>query len=308
MPTAVVTHEACVKAIDFWSRDDFCRAIGTKRPNHMHHEGRLQHGQIIRDRRAADLTGAGEFGSFKDPAALRHEEFGKFLERVTSLQPKEFLHVLRPIGVHPLLEVPFREVFSQEERRQTTVEEAMVEVLSAKIFEVGRGHGREPQLSLASSQRVAKLARSAQRRRTRCYNPGVRVVIGRDLQNFRGTFQPVHLIQHHPTSPYALKKGLRIVQHAPHARQLAVKILNIRKALAQEGFANPPHTGEPDHRALLPRLFETVYPRVSLYHMTSYWLKVTLYTILMVYSIKTRWNASMVPLRRVKLPQHPVVP
>src|SRR5215475_5893347 len=107
----------------------------------------------------------------------------------------------------------------------------MVEVLSTKICEVGRGHGREPQLSLASSQRIAKLARSTQSRRTRRYNPGVRVVIGRDLQNFRGVFQTVHLIQYHPTSPYALEKGLRIVQYAPHTRQLAINILNIRKAL-----------------------------------------------------------------------------
>ena len=89
-------------------------------------------------------------------------------------------------------------------------------------------------------------------------------------------FQPVHLIQHHPMSPYALEKGLRIIQHAPYARQLAVKILNIRKALAQEGFADPPHTGEPDHRALLPRLCETVYPRMPLYHMTSCWLKMAM--------------------------------
>jgi hypothetical protein len=50
-------------------------------------------------------------------------------------------------------------------------------------------------------------------------------------------------------------------------------IINIRKALAQEGFADPPHTGEPDHRALLPRLCETVYLRMPLYHMTSCWLK-----------------------------------
>src|SRR5262249_16236493 len=157
--------------------------------------------QIIRDRRTADLTGAGEFGGFKDPAALRHKEFGKFLERVPSLQSKEFLHVLCPVSVHPLLEFPFWEVFGQEKRRQTTVEETMMEVLSAKIFEISRGHGREPQLSLASSQRIAELARSTQRRRTRCHNPSVRIVISRDLQSLRRMFQPVHLVQYHSTSP-----------------------------------------------------------------------------------------------------------
>jgi hypothetical protein len=73
---------------------------------------------------------------------LRHA-----LDKVTSLQPKECLHVLCPVGVHPLLEFPFWEVFSQEERRQTTVEEAMVKVLSAKIFEISRDHERELQLT-----------------------------------------------------------------------------------------------------------------------------------------------------------------
>jgi hypothetical protein len=57
-------------------------------------------------------------------------------------------------------------------------------------------------------------------------------VIGRELQSVRGTFQPVHLIQHNATSPHALKKGLQLVHQAPYARQLAVEILDVREALA----------------------------------------------------------------------------
>jgi hypothetical protein len=80
-------------------------------------------------------------------------------------------------------------------------------------------------------------------------------VVGSDLQDFRGTLQPVDLVQDNPTSPKAFEEGLRVIEHPPHARQLAVEILGLGKALTENGLSDSPHAGEPDHRSPLPCQF-----------------------------------------------------
>src|ERR1035438_80018 len=68
---------------------------------------------------AGRVARTGEAGGFKDPSALCQHQFDELLKRTAALQPEQFLDVLRPVSVHPLLKISLRELISQEERRQS---------------------------------------------------------------------------------------------------------------------------------------------------------------------------------------------
>lgn len=55
-----------------------------------------------------------------------------------------------------------------------------------------------------------------------------------DFQHFRRMTEAVNLVQHDPFSAQGFEERFRVFHHAPHARQLAVKILDVR------GFGREP--------------------------------------------------------------------
>src|SRR5215469_3538106 len=115
----------------------------------MRNKSGLQNPQIICDRRTAYLTRPGEPRRLEDATALRKDEFSELLKGIPPFQTKELLNVLGPVGVDPFLKVSFFKIFRQEERRQSSAHEPVVQVYLFCIREVSQAHRRKPQVVLA---------------------------------------------------------------------------------------------------------------------------------------------------------------
>lgn len=56
----------------------------------------------------------------------------------------------------------------------------------------------------------------------------------------------MNFIEYEPLATQTVEEALRFDHEPTSARQFAVKIFDIRKALTKTGFADPPNTGQPD--------------------------------------------------------------
>src|SRR5271157_65341 len=119
LPATVVTHKSRVEAVHLRGRHDLICSMRAEGADYVGYKRRLQDLQISTDCRAAHCTGTRKAGSFKDPAALGQHQLDELLERTAALQPEQFLDVLGPVGVHPLLKITLGELISQKERRQS---------------------------------------------------------------------------------------------------------------------------------------------------------------------------------------------
>src|SRR3972149_4627083 len=133
VPASMVTDEAGIERVDLRGRNDLRRAARAIWTKHVHDEGRLQHRQIVGNCGAPHLAGPGEGRRLKYPATLSHQQLSKLLKGAAPLQPKELLDVLRPVRVHPFLELTLRERAGQKEGGETSVQEPMMEFGSVKV-------------------------------------------------------------------------------------------------------------------------------------------------------------------------------
>lgn len=70
VPAAMIANKACIESVHFRSGNNFRRAVGAVRTEHMDDEGRLQHGEIVGNRGSTDLAGPRESGRLENAAAL----------------------------------------------------------------------------------------------------------------------------------------------------------------------------------------------------------------------------------------------
>ena len=63
-------------------------------------------------------------------------------------------------------------------------------------------------------------------------------------------------IQYEPLATQTVEKVLGIDDEPTNARQFAVEIFSVRKALTKAGFADTPDTSQPDDGSGLPAFFE----------------------------------------------------
>ena len=235
----------------------------------MDHEGGLEHGEVVRDRRAADLARPREGRGLEHAAALRHEQLDEALEGLPPLEAEQLEDVLGPVGVDPLLEVTLRRRLGQEEGRQASVQQPVREVLVAEVDEVGERHRRQPDLRLAAGEGVAEPRRGSEGRGAGRQDAGGREVVGGDLEELRGVRQPMHLVQDDPLAAMLAKETFRIFQQPAHPRQLAVEILAVGERLAEDTLADAAHPHEPDDGAMAPYALEADSPRHSRNHATN---------------------------------------
>jgi hypothetical protein len=59
-------------------------------------------------------------------------------------------------------------------------------------------------------------------------------------------------IQHNSLATETIEKALGVEHHTANAGELTVKVLDIRKALAQPGLSHPPNASEPEDRPASP--------------------------------------------------------
>jgi hypothetical protein len=58
------------------------------------------------------------------------------------------------------------------------------------------------------------------------------------------------------------------IDHEPtNARQFAVEVFSVRKALTKAGFADPSDTSQPKDGSGLPAFLELLKPEMPMYHM-----------------------------------------
>src|SRR3990170_956349 len=265
-PTVVVTDKARIEPIDLWGGNNFGRTIRTMRTDDVRYKGRFQHRQIVGDRGAAHFTELGKSCCLENSPALRHQELDEFLQRMPALDAEKLSYIFCPVGIHPLLEISLGQLFGQKEWRKPSPEKAVIEVQASEIFQVRGDHRREPDLFLTAGQGIAKFSRRPESRGAGGEDPSLRIMIGGDLQDLRWISKPVNLIQNNSATTQALEKPLRVLDHPAHTRKFAVKILDVRQTLRQDGLSRPPHPGEPNDGAPLPCLFDLFAPKSPLYH------------------------------------------
>src|SRR5437660_3255521 len=162
----------------------------------------------------------------------------------------------------------------------------MKQVWSTGIIQIFQAHGSKPDVSLPSCERIFEFSGSPKGGGTGRQYPHFWIMIGRDLEQFRGVGQPMDLVQNHSTPPQAFKKILGIFHDAPDARQFAVEIFNVGQALAEGGLANAPHPREPYDGSLAPSLFDLCLPKTAPYHTSIYWHLVRLNASLSAFSTR----------------------
>ena len=91
----------------------------------MGHKCCFENSKVVGNSRAAHFTGASKSRGFENATTLRKDEFSKLLERRPPLLAKEFLNILGPIGIHPFLEISFRQRISQEKRGKPAMQETV---------------------------------------------------------------------------------------------------------------------------------------------------------------------------------------
>jgi hypothetical protein len=91
-------------------RDDLGLAAAGEGTQDLDDERGLQHPQVVQDSPPTDLTGPGESSGFEQPAALRQQQFEQPLKTMPPFEPEQFLDSLRPVSVHPFLELALRQL------------------------------------------------------------------------------------------------------------------------------------------------------------------------------------------------------
>src|ERR1700730_7435914 len=104
----------------------------------------LKNAEVVCDGWPAYFAGAGKSSGVKDAAALCHDKLGESLERISPLQTKEFLDILRPISVHPFLKIAFRVFLRQKERRKAAPQKTVFEARLFPVVHVEKTHRRQP--------------------------------------------------------------------------------------------------------------------------------------------------------------------
>ena|SRR3989338_352475 len=92
-------------------------------------------------------------------------------------------------------------------------------------------------------------------------------MVGGDLEQLSGRAQAMNFIEHNPLASYACKKTLRVIQPASFTRQFAIDVLIRFQAFAEGSLASPPHTGEPNHGAVVPGRLNSFKPVMALYEI-----------------------------------------
>jgi hypothetical protein len=67
------------------------------------------------------------------------------------------------------------------------------------------------------------------------------------------------------------KERLRIFQHPPYPRQLAIEVLDVGQASAKISLTHPPNPGKPYNRAPFPSTVYLLQPKSAIYHMQGYY-------------------------------------
>jgi hypothetical protein len=68
--------------------------------------------------------------------------------------------------------------------------------------------------------------------------------------------QPVDFIQYEPLATQTVEKALGFDHESTNARQFAVEVFDVGKALTKTGFADPPDTSQLDDGSGLPAFVE----------------------------------------------------
>ena len=92
----------------------------------MRDERCLKNAEVVCDGWPAYLARAGKSSGVKDATALCHDQLGESLERISPLQTEEFLDILSPVSVHPLLKVAFWVVLRQKEGRKAAPQKTVL--------------------------------------------------------------------------------------------------------------------------------------------------------------------------------------
>jgi hypothetical protein len=151
--------------------------------------------QVVCNGRAAHLTGTSESRRLKDATTLCKDEFGKLLKGVSPFQPEKFLNIFGPIGVDPFLKIPFLDISSQKEWRQSAAQKPVLKVQLSCVGEIAQAHRREPEIVFASGEGIFEFARRTQCRRTGSDDSNGGIVVRSDLQQLGGILQTMYFVK-----------------------------------------------------------------------------------------------------------------
>lgn len=149
------------------------------------------------------------------------------------------------------------------------MEQPVEEILITEIDQVGQRHRRQPHLGLATRERVPEPCGSAERRRTGRHDARGREVVGRDLEQFGGVRQAMHLVQHDSLPAIAPEEALGVLEQPAHPGQLAIEILALGERLAEHALPDAANSHEPDDGAMPPRPLDAVDPEAPRDHGIS---------------------------------------
>jgi len=156
-PAAVIADKAGVETIDSGRGNNLGGTTGAEGANHMGNESGLEDFQVVSNRSATDFAWPRKSRCLENPAALRKQQLGEPLERIASLQPKQFLDVLRPIGVHPFLKVTLGQFAGEKKRRQPAPQETAPQITGmSEILHVFETHWRQPNIPFATGEGVTE--------------------------------------------------------------------------------------------------------------------------------------------------------
>lgn len=164
VPPAVICDKSRIKTVHLRRCDNFSGRVRCEWADDVHDECRLEDLEIVHDRLPAHFAGARESRCFEYSAAVDEQHFEQPREGRPLLEPEEFLNILRPVRIQPLLIVAFRCGCREKERREAASCEPMLQARIAERHHVSVRHGREPDLVLSASQRIAKLGSCAEPR------------------------------------------------------------------------------------------------------------------------------------------------
>ena len=259
-PSPIIADESRIESVNLGGRHNFFGAVPVKRTYDMDDECLFKNLQIIRNGRLRHFARLGETLRLEHPARLDHQQFSEFQERMAAFQSKQFLDILGPIGVHPLLIVSLRQRVGQKERGQSAPQESVFQVGFAKIAQIRKRHRRQPKIGFSTSQCVAEFSRSPQCGRSRRQNSDGRIMIRRDLQKLRRIVQPMDFVQDNALSLQPVPKILRVFHRLADARQFTVEVFDVVQRFRKACLSDPSNTSQPDDRAKLPCLFNTPFP------------------------------------------------
>src|SRR3990170_6127344 len=262
MPVSMVADESGVEPVHLRSRNDLRGSMRAERAQNVNDESRFEDGQVVRNGPRADLAGPGEPGRLENPSALRHQQLEEFLERLAPLQAEQFLDVLRPVGVHPLLVFALRQAPGQEKRGESAAQNPATHAGRPEIVQIGEDQRGQPDFGLPAGQGIPEFLRCTERRGSGGYDGDVGIVIGGDLEKLRGISESMDFIKDDPAALQAPEELLRILHQAPDARQLAIEVLDVGQRPAQHGLPRPANAGNPYDRTPFPFRFDSSDPEM----------------------------------------------